>query len=132
MKHFCKKLSNKVAIFLLFTGKIYTFHTLLRCRSYSINIFKKGGNMKNSDKTLAMIIPSVVFLFLYLMLSIFFDFLTHRNHLPIKEKIISWQQELSDDLYLDESDSLQSIIYAEPVKYLDNKEIDSTDVIKRD
>ncbi|SFF42734.1 hypothetical protein [Thermoflexibacter ruber] len=88
--------------------------------------------MKNSDKTLAMIIPSVVFLFLYLMLSILFDFLTHRNHLPIKEKIISWQQEFSDDLSFKESDTLQSIIYAEPVKYLEDREKDSTDVIKRD
>lgn len=88
--------------------------------------------MKNSDKTLAMIIPSVVFLFLYLMLSIFFDFLTHRNHLPIKEKIISWQQEFSDDLSFKENDSLQSIIYAEPIKYLESKETDSTNVIKRD
>lgn len=121
--------------FLLFTVKISTFHLLSKHYSYILyqnNIFKKGGNMKNSDKTLAMIIPSVVFLFLYLMLSILFDFLTHRNHLPIKEKIISWQQEFSDDLSFKESDTLQSIIYAEPVKYLEDREKDSTDVIKRD
>ncbi|GAB4116383.1 MAG: hypothetical protein OHK0057_33400 [Thermoflexibacter sp.] len=66
------------------------------------------------------------------MLSIFFDFLTHRNHLPIKEKIISWQQEFSDDLSFKEDDTLQSIIYAEPVKYLESNQKDSTDIVKRD
>ncbi len=88
--------------------------------------------MRNSDKTLAMIIPSVVFLFLYLVLSIFFDFLTHRNHLPIKEKIMSWQQDFSDDLSFKENDTLSSIIYAEPIKYLEENKIDSADIIKRD
>jgi hypothetical protein len=49
--------------------------------------------MRNRDKSVAIIVPSIVFVVLYLTLSIVFDYATHRNHIPIKEKIISWQKD---------------------------------------
>ncbi len=49
--------------------------------------------MRNRDKSFAIIIPSVAFVLLYLTLSLVFDYATHRNHIPLKEKIISWQKE---------------------------------------
>ncbi len=49
--------------------------------------------MRNRDKSFAIIMPSIIFILLYLLLSIVFDYTTHRNHIPIKEKITSWQNE---------------------------------------
>ena len=49
--------------------------------------------MKNREKSFAIIVPSIIFILLYLLLSVVFDYATHRNHIPIKESIISWQEE---------------------------------------
>ena len=64
--------------------------------------------MRNREKSIAIIVPSMIFIVLYLILSIIFDYGTHRNHIPLKESIISWQKEHND-----------SIRIATPIKKVD-------------
>lgn len=54
--------------------------------------------MKNREKSVAIIVPSIVFILLYLLLSIIFDYGTHRNHIPLKETIITWQKDGEDSI----------------------------------
>jgi hypothetical protein len=83
--------------------------------------------MKNREKSFAMIVPTILFLFLYLALSLTFDLLTHRNHIPIKEKIISWQKEFNEEELVD---SMHYFVPSQSVEFIEP--LDSAEMVIKD